>query len=76
MNLRKLQEAVIPADVFASVRKVPPIKILSLLNETTAEKISGLKKRNRNWPILASLWLTTLRTTTHWNLLWRSYAKS
>ena len=44
LNLLKLKEPVIPAELFASLRKVPPIKILSLLNETTAEKISGLKK--------------------------------
>ena len=45
MNLLKLKEPVIPAELFASLRKVPPIKILSLLNETTAEKISGALKK-------------------------------
>ena len=45
LNLLKLKEPVIPAELFASLRKVPPIKILSLLNETTAEKISGALKK-------------------------------
>ena len=45
LNLLKLKEPVIPSDLFASLKKVPPIKILSLINESTAKKISGTLKK-------------------------------
>ena len=46
LNLLKLKEPVTPSDLFASLTKVPPIKVLSLINESTAKKNIGYPKEN------------------------------
>ena len=45
MNLLKLGEPVLPSDLFTSLKKVPPIKMLRRINETTATKILGILRK-------------------------------
>ena len=45
LNLLKLGEPVLPSDLFTSLEKVRPVKMLRLINETTATKILGILRK-------------------------------
>ena len=45
LKILKFKEPISPSDLFASLKDVPPFKILRLVNEQTAEKISGAQKK-------------------------------
>ena len=41
LNLLKLDEPILPSDLFASLKNVSPLKIMKLINGATAEKLVG-----------------------------------
>ena len=45
LNLLKLNEPVTPSELFASLRNVPPLSIIRLINEATAEKITKVLQK-------------------------------
>lgn len=45
LNLLKLDEPILPSDLFTSLKNAPPLKIIQLLNETSAAKlVQSLRK--------------------------------
>ena len=45
LNLLKLDEPLLPSELFKSLKDVPPLKIIRLINSATAEKIVGCLKK-------------------------------
>ena len=45
LNLLKLDEPVIPSDLFAFLKSVPPLKIIRLINHTVAENLVGILQK-------------------------------